>query len=514
MKTSLKLIIISVLLMFTVCSKKDEVSKKPELVHGNFIWHWHKHTYFNKKDIKQLKDLGIKGMFFDMGNFSYYKEAPQFDFLNFNTGTFRRLKALNLLQTHLVFTFSNSTRFPFVEYFNSNNKKAVSFVINEIESCLNIFQCMGVEISGIQLDMEGKVSFKKYKRLIDTIADKFGEEYLLSICTQVYWQKRKDFRALIENTDFIVPMIYDYAIGKRANHLMKVTNSKWIEKIVKEYGDTNKPFYAGIPSYSYSKIYDYKGKRVDLWAKLSPEEISENPDLKLTKSKAVWSKESKKYLGDNDYVFMAIRDTELANYELKKGAGVKFNMLNPEAVQNYILTVEKVSPPNMMGISIFRFGYRWEDLIVNIEGIKEAFNLKRPRGCLPEIDVLIDRSRYTENSKGSTVSLNFVLRNSGDKSSFLSESANKLRVSITGGDILSCNRGGFDTAERNCDIIFYRETHLEANEEVYSGLLTVRIELFPLLLEASSSSLQQDGKTEYMSDSIIIEIYPDKVVIN
>ncbi|MBN1622418.1 MAG: hypothetical protein JW871_07505 [Endomicrobiales bacterium] len=507
-KTYVFLLVLIIGILFSLLSCTSHKIVKPQIIKSHFIWHWHDNTYLEEHDAKQLKNYNIKGVFFQIGNFSYYKNKMQFDGFNFKTDTFQRLRNLNEFQTHLVFTFANEGRFPFVRHFNHNTDDAIDFIVRKIESQLNICRHENLEIKGIQLDMEGRLNFSKYKKLIDRIINKFGEKYLVSICVQSYWIKQNGFSSLIEDVDFIVPMLYDYQVGFTKEESMKVTNISWINRMIDKYKKVNKPFYVGIPAYSYSKIYDHNGKKVEMWAGLSVEDLSENPDFRLVKTKANRSKKSKHYKGDNDYVFKAIRDTSLINYKLKKGAVVKFNILTVDALKNYIKVVNENKTENLLGISIFRFGYPWEDLIISNGELGETLGLKKTDGSIPKIEVLIDYDNYSKIYDSDYVNLNIKLQNIGCKGSFLSKRANRVNLEVEHGWITDYDRGGFDNVRRIKNTLIFEEYHLEKSEVLYSGIIRIlnRVKTPPLVIKVNASSLQLNGKTELNSNTIIVKI--------
>jgi hypothetical protein len=505
---------LSIVSVFFLISCEKQKKGKPEILKGNFMWHWHLDSFLDSKKIDEIKNMKMKGIFLHFGNFTYYENRMQFDGFNYQSDTFKRIKKLNDMQTHLVFTFANDSRFPFVRHFYKDTARAVKFIIDEIDSCLHTCRMEGLSVSGIQLDMEGRLNFAKYKVLVDELEKRYGRDYLISVCIQVFWKNRKGFKELIDKADFIIPMFYDYQIGWTSSDLMRVTNLPWMERLAKVFSGLGKPFYAGIPSYSYSKIYDHRGKRVEMWAGLDVEEMSENPDFKLARSRANKTGDKKVYSGDNDYVFRALRDTKLKNYKLKKGSRVKINLLTHTAVEKYLDAIKQLHPDNLLGFALFRYGYAWEDLVVNPKGIKDALEIEKVKGSVPELKVLVDRNIFVNNKAGDIVEFNFKLRNIGDSNSFVSEYANKLQVFVENAQILDASRGGFDSIETNGKNIRFAERHLEKNECIYTGLIKVKISALPVKIYAFSSSLQLDNRKELMSNEVNMKISGKKVFIN
>jgi hypothetical protein len=485
------------------------VKKRP--VRGDFFWHWHRKTHLDKAGISKIIGWNFKGIFLQAGEFSYYNNSPQFNGLVFQADTFERLSALNDLQLHLVYTFSAASKFNFVKYFNNDTNTAINYILRTIDSDLNIFKCRKLKVDGIQLDMEGRqLNISKYKKLIDAVAKKFGKKHLISITPEVSLSLLKRFSILIKNVDFFVPMIYDYAVGKNVNHPLKVTDTRWINSTVKKYRNLHKPFYAGIPSYSYSKIYDEKGNLVDPWAGVSLEGLSENPDFKLIKSRRNTFGKAKKYNGDNIYLFKALRDTELANYDLKKGAAVKFDMLTPQGVKEYISTVKKIKQKNLLGVAVFRYGYKWNRLIVGEDDMGKIYG-KTPSKTYPAPEILFDEKKNKGLTKGGYIKINLVLTNRGNQESYTSKSANSLYLEVKNGKIIKFSRGGFDSAVKNINSLTLNERHLAKNEAVYSGTIQIRADKLPLILHVRANSVQIDGKSQIQSKRKLMSISSRKV---
>ncbi len=488
------------ILLLCLIGVNHKAKAKEPLKKGNFFWHWHRKTCLSEKNVKKILEVKTKGIFFHMGEFDYYRNEPRFKSFEFKADTFKNLKELNLVQIHLVYTFSGTPKKAFVKYFNDNTEDAIEFVLEEIESNLNIFQGKGLKISGIQLDMETNVKLGNYTRLINIMAKRFGRDYLISITPRVYWYKKKGFRDLIKNVDFIVPMIYDYSIGKRAKSLMKVTDIKWIKTVLKKYKKIKKPFYAGLPTYSYCKIYNKKGRRVESWAILSVEEVSENKAFRLIKTK--------KGKGQNTYIFKALYSTKLSGYTFSPGWIVKFNILTLDLVKEYMNLVNTIEVHNLLGVVFFRYGYFKEDLVLNETEIAQALGQKEIKGCIPKGEIILNREEYKQLAVGEEVKINLLLINDGDQDSYVGRGANQLWFEVENGGIIKYDSGGFDSIEKKKNKLILKEKHLSVNEAVYSGLIKIEVTAIPLTLRISTKSLQLNKKEWVQSEKGEINLFP------
>jgi len=482
---------------------------KPALAEGDFIWHWHKQSHPGKDEILKLSELGFSGIFMHAGTFSFYGNKPRYDGFNYKSGTFEDLKAVNSMQFHLVYTFSGSPDFNFMAYFNGNTGEAVEFILQKIESDLRVYGHYGINVSGIQFDMEGRqLRPSSYKKLIDAAAGRFGNDRLISITPQVYLSVSRGFSRLVENADFFVPMLYDYATGKTSRHRLKVTDINWIRYTAKKYRETGKPFYLGIPSYGYSKLYDEKGRLLDAWPKLSVEKLSENPDFRLVKSRKNIIDGTKKTNYDNVYFFRAVRDTTLSNYRLRKGASVKFDVMTPESVMEYLKAAKSTRGKYFLGTALFRYGYSDEELMMNTDQLGGIYGKQALPETLPETDIIYAGGQTL--SEGDIIGVNLLLKNTGGQASFTSDDANRLYLELENGGIPGADRGGFDIMENRINTLTAFEKHLHKNEAVISGTVRIRITGFPLKLTLRAVSRQLDGKTLRESGKKTLSVFPER----
>ena len=478
---------------------------------GNFIWHWHLYNAPDLHVYARVKNLKMKGIFLHIGEFFYCDGNREFQFLQFHTYSFENLIGNKNLELHLTFTFSANSRFTFLKYFDNHTEDAISYIVDTIDSILDMFSCKKIRVDGIQLDMEGKIDLSKYKSLIDSVRERFGEDYLISIAIPTYWYKKKDFTPLIKSADFIVPMLYDYAKDKYVSGMVRVTDTKWIEDWVAKTDKLEIPFYAGIPTYSYSVIYDEKGKRSVSWARSSPEDLSQNPDFELIKSKRANVRRTDKYNGDNIYIFKAKRDTYLENYELKKGSKVKIDFVTPYGIARYIEASKKSEAKNLLGLAFFRYGYSHEELVSGYMEISRAIekgNMPVPR---PEVEILFDSQGYIPMHIGDVIKIGVVLKNTGDSPSFCTSINNKVILEIVNGNPVKSYRGAFEEIESKDKKITLKEYLLADGELIMSGGIFIKVEELPLVLNCYAEIIDIDGKNKINSKTQILMISEDGI---
>jgi len=478
---------------------------------GNFIWHWHLSNAPHRDVYQEAEDLEIKGIFLHFGEFFYCDGNRQFQPLQFYTDSFENLRGNKNLELHLTFTFSANSRSTFLKYFDNHTEDAISYTVDTIDSILNIFNCKKIRVDGIQLDMEGKIDLSKYKSLIDSVGERFGEDYLISIAIPTYWHRKKEFISLIKSADFIIPMLYDYAKDKYVSGMVRVTDTKWIEDWIAKTDKLEIPFYAGIPTYSYSVIYNEEGKRSVSWAKSSPEELSQNPDFELIKSKRANVRGTNKYNGDNIYIFKAKRNTYLENYPLKKGSKVKIDFVTPYGIAKYIEASKKSKAENLLGVAFFRYGYSHEELVGGYREISRAIekgNMPAPR---PEVEILFDSQRHIPMHIDDVIKIGVILKNTGESPSFCTSTNNKVILEIANGNPVKFYRGGFEEIESEERKITLKEYLLSNEELIMSGGIYIKVEELPLVLNCHAEIVDIDGKNEIRSRTQILIISEDGI---
>jgi len=304
-------------------------------------------------------------------------------------------------------------------------------------------------------------------------------------------------------------MLYDYAKDKYVSVMVRVTDTKWIEDWVAKTDKLEVPFYAGIPTYSYSVIYDKKGKRYVSWAKSSPEDLSQNPDFELIKSKRASVRGADEYNGDNVYTFKAIRDTYLENYELKKGSKVKIDFVTPYGITRYIEASKKSEARNLLGVAFFRYGYSHEELVLGYRDISRAIEKGNMPVSRPEVEILFNSQGHIPIKIGDVIKIGVILKNTGESPSFCTSNNNKVILEIVNGNPVKSYRGAFEEIESKDKKITLKEYLLADGELIMSGGIYIEVEELPLVLNCHAEITDIDGENEIYSKTQILMISED-----
>jgi len=280
-------------------------------------------------------------------------------------------------EIHLAYSFGNSSLDPFVTaYLNRKPAEAVAWICEHIREDFALYHALNHRVQGIQIDLEGgSIDFKIYQTLLDRLRELIPE-VKLSITPMSSWVKRPSFQKLAESADLIVPMLYDFKRSRNAKYDLKVTDYHWLQKMVKLYDQLNKPVIYGIPTYSYSIVYDHTGKMEIPWALISPDSATEN--LRLSRGSMTYnlSKGDGESTLSRDRVlkFQALEKVRFSNQSFQKGSTVKYNFLSPSAVAQYMEAVTETPSRWGRGIAFFRFGVPGEALVLDAWRLKAAIN--------------------------------------------------------------------------------------------------------------------------------------------
>ncbi|MCK5685072.1 glycoside hydrolase family 18 protein, partial [bacterium] len=244
------------------------------------IWYWNGSDSLNDRNHLRLKKIGIKKIFLKAGHFWFYNDQ-------FGINSFKYPEPAGLLKKfdiHLVYTFAQSGKDNFYKQMIKEPKKAVKYIIDTVEWQIAVFNNVQHPVKGLQFDLEGHVDLELYARLLKAVKKKFPS-LDLSIAVQPFWQKKKGFKKLLNTVDFHCLMLYDFHKAKKQGNISKIADIDWILKEISKFNLLKKPFYAGLPTYSYSMLYNKKGKLIKNWAPFRLEGLSENKYFKYKSTK-------------------------------------------------------------------------------------------------------------------------------------------------------------------------------------------------------------------------------------
>jgi hypothetical protein len=368
MITDMKTITIYLIALFCLCLKTFSFNYA--------IWHWHLNYHFDPDSLKTLAEIPISDLYYHAGNFAFIRQKPDFETTAKRQNFIADFSSLQQFKSiHLCYTFGNSPASPFVtEFLNKDAKKGISYITERLQEDFLFYQTLNNKVQGIQIDLEGgNINFTVYQELLTEIK-KVIPQALISITPMSSWIKRPEFRKLAKKADFIVPMLYDFHRGKRAEDDLKVTDYNWLKKMVAAWDELEKPIVYGLPTYSYSILYDHTGQMRVPWAVYNPETITENRRFELQHfdfNRSGFGKESR-MTRDRVLSYMAMERFSFSNQNFEKGSIFKYNFISAQALNEYIEAIKSSNAKYGHGVAFFRYGRPTEALVLSAERLKLA----------------------------------------------------------------------------------------------------------------------------------------------
>jgi hypothetical protein len=440
---------------------------------GNAIWHWHKNIVFNPDDLETLARSNFTEIFVNSGSFYLFstdhKKVPEFSGLEFDDNFYYVKDILNNFNIHLVFTFESWGKHTFYSDFMKKDPNSTNFILSIIKNQIKQFEDRGVKIDGIQIDLEGiDIDLDYYSELLDAIREKFPDK-LLSITPMVGWLSKKEFKPILKNIDFYVPMVYDYQRGKKLSNDTRITDINWIVKVVRNCEKLEKPYYIGLPSYYYRIFYNEKNHRINSWTFVGYEELSENKAFELVKTRknySLWDK--KMFNGDNISIFRVKKPIFYKYYYLPRGSHLLYNIITPEGLKMYVDAVNFQKPKYIKGISIFRYTKAKEPYLIKTSYFPYIFSNQSliPKG---------EAKFYLEKNNDENLILYTTLKNIGNCESLVEKNGVQFLIKLKGAKIKSVVKNNFDNydfyydSENNISYLTFTEKFLDLDEEVASG---------------------------------------------
>lgn len=344
-----------------------------------YIWHWHLNYGFDHNSLKVLKSIPIKGLFLHSGKFSRIGEFPSFGGINKRSNFIKDIQSLEnyFEEIHLCYTFGNTGTNQFVKkYLNTQPDLAIKYIVSKISNNFDFYRSINKKVVGVQIDLEGSgIDFDIYTKLIKRIKTEINPKFI-SITPMSSWVKKIKFKALVKECDFVVPMLYDYFRGKTPQQKLKVTDYHWLKSMVKKYASLDTKVIHGLPTYSYSILYDHKGKMRIPWAVYNPNSITENKRFKLESSS--YSVSNKQAMFDRVLSYKSVGSFSFKSQAFKKDSIMKYNFVSASALSQYIEAIQSSMDGKESNIAFFRYGKPSEELVLTAKKLKKAVQASFP----------------------------------------------------------------------------------------------------------------------------------------
>ena len=432
----------------------------PPMMKGDCVW------YENRSDQDNLPpDLaprlarhGMDGVFVRQGQFH-----AAGDFTDFGL-TQSDYEALAGFDVQITYGFDSA----FVHDYLLHPMACASEVVAGIQASLP-----AAGFSGIQLNMEG-VTPTEYAVLLEAMQAAFPQKL---IGTTVQWDgqhEQADYVAMLGQVDYVVPMLYD----RLTPGDFEVVDPSWIGQAVEALEADGKPFYAGIPSFGYVKIYDGSGGLLVDWADaITLEDLTSCESVTLEDTYLNTNSvtgDPLDYSGDNVYVFRANETTHLRTWDIPENGYIRVVDVTPRAVQRYVDAAYVEAGVACQGVAVYHFRSTEED----------EFGVAFGGAAYPHANAAASVSPPAADPGSMTYT--FSLANSGNERSFVNYASAGLSIDIRNASVSGTliQKGDFDEVQywrvsgadvirvadvAEADFVELMEGFLDEGEAVTSG---------------------------------------------
>ncbi len=444
------------------------------------LWYWHSPFYYSPVETETLKETGIKLLFVRAGTVSTSGTAIEIILPQ------SWQKSEKLPPGHLVYALDSGI----VRHFEDLSNAAIAdCIVSSFTRQKREAESAGLKVLGVQVDFDCATRLlPKYADLLSRIRRGLPDKTQLSITSLPTWFTSRDLRDVVGNVDFYCPQFYETQIGKSIADAYPVSDIRMLERGLESARRLGKPFYAGIPAYGHSFMFDDKGRLLGTYRGMSAAEAAQHPSFRLAKS---WpadasgkpASDEKDWTGEEFVDFEAIRPgvggRGLGYHLLYTIPTVRMLALNLDAVR------EK-RPGNCLGTVLFRSPEQDEIMTLPATAIKLAVN-RAEAAISVKAKVKVEQEPWSlieGGQEGSTTSVVTVsITNTGEASSCFADSAARitLRFDVPGvkaelGDYnrITCySENGLKSGPQRTSEVIFSSSNLRVGQTLSTGPIRV-----------------------------------------
>jgi Protein of unknown function (DUF3142) len=449
----------------------------------------------------------IRNAFETTNSTTLFVRAGQIDLVN---GSVQRIRPVSgtsfpLCELHLVY---NGTRNFLYGWDHLEPSSIARSIANTFDSDVQRTALRGSQVTGMQLDFDvPDRMLSKYAEVLDKIRGLIPMGTKLSITGLPAWVFVDDLKLVLDKVDFWIPQCYGLEIPASINERIPISSSADVERIMERVSRLDKPFYAGLSSYSYAILYAKDGSLVELRGDVDPASAAESTSFNLIKKEMLNFDD---LASENRYVYQANQDVVLDGSTVHAGEVLAFDLPSSASLRASASTVRENAGPLLLGICLFRLPTAEDRTTLSLGEIAAAL-----AGQPTQIATSVKLKRIDDHR------LMLIAENTGFARSVVGEDAFTIELSIPVGSIAAirdpegfdgyttmCSRQGIETArlcsQRRADIIQIRSLSWVPDSSA-SVILTIRTEL-PESIPAIVTNHVDDGRI----DSQAVDLFVDQ----
>ncbi len=437
------------------------------------FWHWGSELDIDQYTVKKLNSLKMVPLFIKVGTFDVDNQGRIVIIRDFQP---RNISLLTQIPIHIVYPFSPD----FISNFKRlDNEHIANSLLKNVQNDLNALKMRGIVVKGVQFDFDCPTSrLEKYSSILRIIRQQLDTKYKLSITSLITWLKKREFKKLISNVDFYVPMIFGYKLPETRQEKAPIIEINILKKAIKQCARLGVPFYVGLPIYGYCLVYDESGNLHSMHTSFDLDTVTESPYVTLNKAYKMGIREEvaageKDYNGTNRYIFTINKPLFLQGSIFYPDWQLVFEVISQEGLKKYLALVKECRD-NMKGVLLFRYPSTKDNLILGVEEITDIQSS-------PQVAI---KSIAKDNN---LFIFEVEVKNSTQTPTMVSKKDNFIQVNIGKGRFKDIQAGNFDGIEAfyqsktqlikttlsRANVIRLYEYYLDRGEVLQGGPITV-----------------------------------------
>ncbi len=274
------------------------------------------------------------------------------------------------LDTHLVYNATSSL----LQNFEKVEIEKLAATINEtLKQDIENATKDGALIVGLQLDFDMPTRLlMRYGELLKGVHLGLPQNIKLSITGLPTWMdSSSDLSKTLTAVDFWTPQFYGAKIPETLGEKIPVTSAEFVRRETARTRNLNTPFYAGLPAYGYTVLFNSAGKRMEFRGDLAPVRVATDANLEQLECKPFSSSED---LIRSEWrcVYRAVNDGVIDGLNFREEDRLMVVIPTVEALRETARIVREEAGEKLLGICVFRLPSSEDKTNLTLSQINDA----------------------------------------------------------------------------------------------------------------------------------------------
>lgn len=332
-----------------------------------------------------------------------FLRAGQIDYRNENL---RRIRSLSgelpkEIDLHLVY---NATPALLKQLERVEEKLLASVIARAYKEDVERWSHGQSRIVGIQIDLDFPTRLlRRCTAMLSALRGELRQDTQLSITGLPTWIESSELSNALRHVDFWIPQMYGSEVPRRADNFIPITSLAKIEYFINKTRILNRPFFAGLASYSWALLYSKTGSLITMRGDLDLNTIASNSNLELveqrTKNKPISAANTDSLITSEwRYTFRARAEGVLSDLAMSEGDLLVIYLPTTESLRAAARIVRQLAGKKLLGICIFRLPTPEDTTTLTLDQVSAALSDRDPT-ALVDINIRRPNALLTDSSK-------------------------------------------------------------------------------------------------------------------